>query len=69
MYVGGGIPIPAGSTGGGLRPEPPSPPSTPSHTTSEIAELFGIARSTVYRAIQRAGVPPVATIDHEPEVR
>jgi len=24
------------------------------HTTSEIAELFGIARSTVYRAIQRA---------------
>lgn len=25
------------------------------HTTSEIAELFGVARSTVYRAIQRAG--------------
>lgn len=24
------------------------------HTTSEIAELFGVARSTVYRAIQRA---------------
>ncbi|MUN55997.1 helix-turn-helix domain-containing protein [Kocuria koreensis] len=26
------------------------------HTTAEIAELFGVARSTVYRAIQRAGV-------------
>ena len=24
------------------------------HTTVEIAELFGVARSTVYRAIQRA---------------
>ncbi|WP_024366427.1 recombinase family protein [Arthrobacter sp. TB 26] len=24
------------------------------HTTSEIAELFGVARSTVYRAVQRA---------------
>jgi len=27
---------------------------TGEHTTSEIAELFGVARSTVYRAIQRA---------------
>jgi len=27
------------------------------HTTLELAELFGIARSTVYRAIQRAGRP------------
>lgn len=26
------------------------------HTTSEIAELFGVARSTVYRALQRAGI-------------
>jgi len=26
-----------------------------SHTTAEIAELFGVARSTVYRAVQRAG--------------
>lgn len=26
------------------------------HTTAEIAELFGVARSTVYRAIKRAGV-------------
>jgi len=26
---------------------------TGAHTTSEIAELFGVARSTVYRAIQR----------------
>jgi len=25
------------------------------HTTSEIAELFGVARSTVYRALQRGG--------------
>jgi len=24
------------------------------HTTGELAELFGIARSTVYRAVQRA---------------
>lgn len=31
------------------------------HTTSEIAELFGVARSMVYRAIQRAGKTPVAT--------
>ncbi|WP_231941575.1 helix-turn-helix domain-containing protein [Arthrobacter sp. U41] len=28
------------------------------HTTTEIAELFGIARSTVYRAIQRATTAP-----------
>lgn len=28
------------------------------HTTSEIAELFGIARSTVYRAMQRATPTP-----------
>jgi DNA invertase Pin-like site-specific DNA recombinase len=27
---------------------------TGAHTTSEIAELFGVARSTVYRAILRA---------------
>lgn len=27
------------------------------HTTTEIAELFGVARSTVYRAIKRAGTP------------
>jgi DNA invertase Pin-like site-specific DNA recombinase len=26
-----------------------------SHTSSELAELFSVARSTVYRAIQRAG--------------
>jgi DNA invertase Pin-like site-specific DNA recombinase len=25
------------------------------HTTTELAELFNIARSTVYRAIRRAG--------------
>jgi DNA invertase Pin-like site-specific DNA recombinase len=28
------------------------------HTTAELAELFAVARSTVYRAIQRAGSPP-----------
>jgi DNA invertase Pin-like site-specific DNA recombinase len=27
------------------------------HTTTELAELFNIARSTVYRAIHRAGNP------------
>lgn len=27
------------------------------HTTAEIAEVFKVARSTVYRAIQRAGAP------------
>ena len=28
-----------------------------SHTTAELAELFSVARSTVYRAIERAGQP------------
>jgi DNA invertase Pin-like site-specific DNA recombinase len=28
------------------------------HTTTELAELFGVARSTVYRAIQRAATNP-----------
>ncbi len=27
------------------------------HTGAELAELFGVARSTVYRAVQRAGQP------------
>jgi DNA invertase Pin-like site-specific DNA recombinase len=31
------------------------------HTTLELAELFTVARSTVYRAIQRAGEPPPTT--------
>ena len=31
---------------------------TGAHTTSEIAELFGVARSTVYRAIHRASEQP-----------
>jgi DNA invertase Pin-like site-specific DNA recombinase len=30
------------------------------HTTAELAELFSVGRSTVYRAIQRAGEPRVA---------
>jgi len=28
------------------------------HTTAELAELFGVARSTIYRALQRN--PPAA---------
>ena len=31
------------------------------HTTAELAELFSVGRSTVYRAVQRAGEPPVAS--------
>jgi DNA invertase Pin-like site-specific DNA recombinase len=30
------------------------------HTSADLAELFSVARSTVYRAIQRAGEPPPA---------
>jgi len=30
------------------------------HTSAELAELFSVARSTVYRAVQRAGEPPPA---------
>jgi DNA invertase Pin-like site-specific DNA recombinase len=30
------------------------------HTSAELAELFGVARSTVYRAVQRAGEPAAA---------
>ncbi len=30
------------------------------HTTSEIAEIFGVARSTVYRASRRGGANPRA---------
>jgi hypothetical protein len=29
------------------------------HTVSELEELFGITRSTVYRAIRRSGPPAV----------
>ena len=29
------------------------------HTTAELAELFSVGRSTVYRAVQRAGDPKV----------
>jgi DNA invertase Pin-like site-specific DNA recombinase len=39
------------------------------HTTTEIAEIFGVARSTVYRAIQRASGADTATLDSEPVVR
>jgi transposase len=35
------------------------------HTTSEIAELFGVACSTAYRAIQRADGPAAATLHSE----
>ena len=30
------------------------------HTSAELAELFAVARSTVYRAVQRAGEPKPA---------
>lgn len=30
------------------------------HTSAELAELFGVARSTVYRAVERARVPQSA---------
>lgn len=30
------------------------------HTTAELAELFSVGRSTMYRAVQRAGEPRVA---------
>ena len=30
------------------------------HTTAELAELFSVGRSTVYRAVQRAGEPTAA---------
>ncbi len=30
------------------------------HTSAELAELFGVARSTIYRAVQRAGEPTPA---------
>jgi len=30
------------------------------HTTAELAELFSVGRSTVYRAVQRAGEPGAA---------
>ena len=33
------------------------------HTTTELAELFVVARSTVYRAIQRPGDPDAAKLD------
>jgi DNA invertase Pin-like site-specific DNA recombinase len=40
--------------------DPGSPPGRALHragryTSAELAELFGVARSTVYRALQRAG--------------
>lgn len=39
------------------------------HTSADLAELFSVARSTVYRAIQRAGEPPPtdlpATVDEQ----
>jgi len=37
------------------------------HTTLELAEMFDVARSTVYRAIQRAGPAPTTAADTAPE--
>ena len=33
------------------------------HSTAELAELFGMGRSTVYRAIERAATRPAGTQD------
>ena len=35
-----------------------------SHSSAELAELFSVARSTVYRAVQRGGEPPPARTWH-----
>ncbi|MFG1953457.1 recombinase family protein [Micromonospora sp. NPDC048830] len=35
------------------------------HTSAELAELFGVARSTVYRAIERATVRQAARADRD----
>ena len=37
------------------------------HTTLDLAEMFDVARSTVYRAIQRAGPAPAAGAAAEAE--
>ena len=36
------------------------------HTTGELAEMFGVARSTVYRALQRAAPAPTAAATPAP---
>ena len=43
---------------------------TGEYTTSELADLFSVGRSTVYRAIERqralkASVPPISTLRGE----
>jgi DNA invertase Pin-like site-specific DNA recombinase len=38
------------------------------HTTLELAELFNVARSTVYRAIERAGGPPAGATATAPAI-
>jgi DNA invertase Pin-like site-specific DNA recombinase len=32
------------------------------HTSAELAQLFAVARSTVYRAVQRAGEPKLTQV-------
>ena len=39
------------------------------HTSAELAELFAVARSTVYRAVQRAGEPKPAPPPARPRRR
>ena len=34
------------------------------HTSTELADLFDVARSTVYRAVQRAGKPTTTRPHH-----
>lgn len=36
------------------------------HTTAELADLFSVARSTVYRAVARAGAPPGDAVKSSP---
>jgi DNA invertase Pin-like site-specific DNA recombinase len=38
------------------------------HTSAELAELFSVARSTVYRAVQSAGEPK-KTVRHNRNLR
>lgn len=38
------------------------------HTSAEISDLFGVSRSTVYRAVQRAGLSPLRPELEHPDI-
>lgn len=38
------------------------------HTSAEISDLFGVSRSTVYRAVQRAGLSPLRPDLERPDI-